>query len=420
MLATMLDWPVHDAERVLESLVDASLLQEPRPSRYRLHDLVRMHARRLPETAPDGAAAARTAALRLILDAARTASDWGPRGFPTGPQPGEAPFANWQDADAWLDAAGGELVDVVGFAAALGEADYACWIAEALCDYFIRQGRYHESQTAVEIALAHVADATDHRMTLALRNCLAYTALHQRRYAQACTWFTEALHLSRHRPNPGEEARALAGLGAVDLSVGEGDRATSHLTGAVVLARRLHNDWVAAIALLTLGLVHQFAGHNEEALTCFADARTHAEAGGRPRMLGKVLSCAADIHLGLSQYGEAKSLLREAIHLVEQVGDTYFCARGLTRLGTAEQGEGDPSAAISLHHQALLKHRLLSPLTEPGYNWLEMDIRSRLGRVYLATGRIQEAREQFQAVVAVHDALAHRPDPALGDWGIHP
>ncbi|MEU1200333.1 BTAD domain-containing putative transcriptional regulator [Streptomyces sp. NPDC005813] len=418
-LATMLDRPLRDAERILESLVDASLLQEPLPSRYRLHDLVRMYARRLAETVPDEAAVARTAVLRLFLNAARAASDWGSSGFPTGPRPGDVPFANWQDADAWLEAAGGELVDVVGFAAALGEIDHACWIAEALCDYFIRQGRYDESQAALEIALAHVDEATDQRMAVALRNCLAYTGLHQRRYGQARTWFTEALHLSRLRPHPGEEARALAGLGSVDLSVGEGDRAASHLTAAVDLARRQCNDWVAAIALLTLGLVHQFAGRNEEALACFAEARTHAEKGGRPRTLGRVLSCAADIHLRLSQYGEAKSLLREVVHLVEQVGDVYFGARCLTRLGTAEQGEGDPSAALALHHQALLQHRLLSPLTEPGYDWLEMDIRSRLGRVYLATGRIREAREQFQAVVAVHDAHARRSDRAMGDWGLH-
>lgn len=198
--AAMLHGPSHATEQILESLVDTSLLQQPRPGRYRLHDLVRMHARHLAEAAPAEAATARTAALRLHLDAARIASDWGSRGFPTGPQPDGATFTTWQEAEAWLDAAGGELADVVGHAAALGEADYACWIAEALVDYFVRQGRYHECQTALEIALDHVDGATDERMALALRNCLGYTAVHQRRYAQARTCFTEALDLGRRRP----------------------------------------------------------------------------------------------------------------------------------------------------------------------------------------------------------------------------
>lgn len=416
--AAMLHGPSHATEQILESLVDTSLLQQPRPGRYRLHDLVRMHARHLAEAAPAEAAAARTAALRLHLDAARIASDWGSRGFPTGPQPDGAPFTTWQEAEAWLDAAGGELADVVGHAAALGEADYACWIAEALVDYFVRQGRYHECQTALEIALDHVDGATDERMALALRNCLGYAAVHQRRYAQARTCFTEALDLGRRRPYPCEEARTHAGLGALDLSVGEGDRAIRHVTTAVDLAKRLRRDWVASMALVILGLAHYFGKRNEEALACFADAYAHAETDGRPRMLGRPLSCAADVHLRLGHYGEAKSSLREAVHLVEQAGDIFLCARSLTRLGTAEQGEGNLSAAMALHHQALAQLQLLSPITEPSYDWLEMDIRSRLGRAYLAAGRVREAGKQFQAVLDVHGSRAHRADGARATEGI--
>ncbi|WP_240797622.1 BTAD domain-containing putative transcriptional regulator [Streptomyces sp. F001] len=404
--ATMLGRPSYDTERVLEHLVDASLLQEPRPGRYRLHDLVRVHARRLAEAAPGEAAAARTAALRLCLDAARIASDWGPGGFPTGPQPAGAPFTTWQEAEAWLDAAAGELTDVVGYAVAHGEADYACWIAEALVDYFVRQGRYHESQTALEIAYAQVDGATDQRMAGALLNCLGYTAVYQRRYKQARTYFTEALELSRRRPEPWEEARTLVGLGALDLSVGEGDRAITQLTPGLDLAKRQRSDWVASMGLVVLGLSHYFERRNEAALACFADAHTHAGTDGRPRMLGRALSCAADVHLRLGNYGEARRLYREAIHLVEQVGDPFLYARSLTGLGTAEQGEGNLGAAIALHHQALRQHRLLSPLTEPSYDWLEMDIRSRLGRAYLATGRVGEARGQFQAVLDVRDRAA--------------
>ncbi|MEV2193649.1 BTAD domain-containing putative transcriptional regulator [Streptomyces phaeochromogenes] len=416
--ATMLDRPSHDTEQILESLVDTSLLQQPRPGRYRLHDLVRVHARHLAETTPAEAAAARTAALRLYLDAARTTSDWTPAGFPTGPRPTGKPFPHWQDAETWLDAAGGELPDVVGHAVALGEADYACWIAEALCDYFIRQGRYHESQTALEIALAHVDEATDRRMAAALRTCLGYTGVDQRRYRQARTCVTEALDLSRRHVDPFEESRALAGLGSLDLSVGEVDRAIAQATAAMALSRQLGNDWVTSMALVILGLAHQYEGRNEEALACFALAQTYAETDGRPRTLGRALTCAADAHLRLGHYGEAKGRFRQAVDLGEQVGDIFLCARSLTRLGTAEQGEGNPSAAVVLHHQALLQHQLLNPLTDPSCDWLEMDIRSRLGHAYLATGRVREAREQFQAVLDVQGARTHRADRARAAEGL--
>ena len=406
--AVMLGRSPHTTEQVLESLVDASLVQEPRPGRYRLHDLVRVHARRLAEAVPAEAAAVRTAAFRLFLDAARVTSDWGVHGFPTGPQPSGVPFADWQEAEAWLDTAGGELVDVVGNAAAHGEADYACWLAEALVDYFVRQGRYHEAQSALEIALAHVDEATDRRMALALRNCLGYTCIYQRRYTQARTCLAEAQDLIRLRPDPHEEARTLGGLGALELSVGDSERAIRHATAAVDLAKRARNNWVASMALVILGLAHYFARRNREALACFTDAHTHAERDGRPRMLGRPLSCAADVHLRLGHHHEARSLLRRAVDLVQQGGDIFLCARSLTRLGTAELGEGNPGAAITLHHQALLQHQLLNPLTDPSHDWLEMDIRSRLGHTYLATGRVREAREQFQAVIDVHAARVQR------------
>ncbi|WP_123965768.1 BTAD domain-containing putative transcriptional regulator [Streptomyces sp. TLI_185] len=406
--ATVLGRSARDTERMLESLVDTSLLQEPRPGRYRLHDLVRVHARRLAEAVPDEAAVARTAALRLFLDAARVASDWGPNGFPTGPEPGRTPFAGWQDAEGWLDSAGNELVDVVGYAAANGAADYACWLAEALCDYLVRQGRYHECQTALEIALGHVDEATDRRMDIALRNCLGYTGVHQRRYRRAQALITEALDLGRRRHHPLEESRSLILLGTVDLGLGQSDLAISHTSAGLSLSRHLGNDWVCAMALFTQGLTHQFEGRNEKALACYAEARAHAEAIGRPSALGRILSCAADIHLRLGQYGAAEKLLRQAVPLVDQVRDIFFCARSLTRLGTAVQGEGGTTAALAFHHQALLQLQLLSSLTEPGYDWLEMDIRSRLGQAYLALGRLPEAQRQFQTVIAVREDYVRR------------
>ncbi|MEV6169354.1 BTAD domain-containing putative transcriptional regulator [Streptomyces sp. NPDC051954] len=409
--ATMLGRPSYDTERVLESLVDASLVQEPRPGRYRLHDLVRVHARRVAEAVPDEAATARRAALRLYLDAARITSDWGTVGFPTGPQPAETPFRNWQDAEAWLDTAGGELPDVVGHAVALGEFDHACWIAEALCDYFVRQGRYHEAQTALEIALGHVAEATDPRMALAVRNCLGYTRIYQRRYGEARALCTEVLHSSRRHAYPGEGARALTGLAATALSLGQGKEAISYVTTSADLCRRRHDAWLATMALLIQGLAHQYEQQNEAALASFAEARTHAEMVGRPQMLGWVLSSAADVHLRLGRCGEAKRLLRQAVDLLERGGDIFHLARSLTRLGTAEQGEGDLSAATAFHCLALEQHQLLSPLTEPAYDWLEMDIHSRLGLMYLAAGRIDRAREQFQSVLEAHDARTRREAP---------
>ncbi|MFD3477863.1 tetratricopeptide repeat protein [Streptomyces sp. NPDC058695] len=181
----------------------------------------------------------------------------------------------------------------------------------------------------------------------------------------------------------------------------------------MALSRRLGDDWAAAMAHLVQGHAHQIAGRDEEALACFAAACTHAEAGGRQHMLGRVLSLAADAHLRLGNHGEARHLLRQAVHLGEQCGDVFFCARSLTRLGTVEQGEGDPRAALAFHRLALELHESLSRVTEPAYDWLEMDIRTRLAHANLATGSAHEAHRQFKRVLDVYEARKRRKAQGL-------
>ncbi|MEU9058571.1 AfsR/SARP family transcriptional regulator [Streptomyces sp. NPDC048430] len=409
--AAMLGRPHGGAEQVLEGLVDTSLLQQHRPGRYRLHDLVRVHARRLAEASRTEAGAARTAALRLYMDAGRIASDWGVGGFPTGPQPAEAPFTDWKDATIWLDSAGGELSDVVGHSAALGEADHACWIAEALTDYFIGRGRYHECQTTLEIALAHVDGATDPRMSPALRNCMGLTCMYRARYQEAFTWLSQARDLSRQRADRHEEARALVGLGAfggpATLGLGAGrvdhDRAASRLTEALELAQQVGDDWLVAMALGTLGFIRHHQGRSEEAVDCFRTAHARGRAIGRPRVISRALITVVDLHLALSTR-DARVLLRRLAVLVEQAGDLRLHTALLARLGTAAHDEGNLSLAATLCLQALAQLRTPSSPGEPDNTRLEMDVRCRLGRTYQAAGKIFEARQQFRAALALPGA----------------
>lgn len=229
--------PGRRPRRLLEDLVDASLLQQPHPGRYRLHDLVRAHARRLATEAPEEAAGYRTAVLDLYTAAGRIAGDWGPDGFPTGSgTTGPAPFPGWREASAWLKAAGGELVDVVAYAAAAGRFDHACWIAEALVDPLVHQGRYPECRAVLELALPCADLAEDRRMPSALRNCMGMVDIYQGRFPQARTWFTEALRLGRGQDDLREQARAVAGMGAAEWILGDVEEALAHLGEAVELA----------------------------------------------------------------------------------------------------------------------------------------------------------------------------------------
>ena len=114
------------ARRHLDGLYDQYLLTEPAPGRYRLHDLLREHARALADAGDPADAGA--AAGRLLNYYVHTAAAAGqhiatrhiPVGrAPSGEPPAVAPrLSNAGQASAWLDAERANLHAAAGYAAA--------------------------------------------------------------------------------------------------------------------------------------------------------------------------------------------------------------------------------------------------------------------------------------------------------------
>ncbi|MFB7543079.1 BTAD domain-containing putative transcriptional regulator [Streptomyces zaomyceticus] len=403
-LAAMLGGSRDEAEDVLEDLVDASLVQQPHPGRYRLHDLVRAHARRVAGEAPEEAAADRDAVLRLYTAAGRLASDWGPGSFPsltTGPAAAGSSFAGWREASAWLSSVGGELVDVVAFAAAGGHADHAGLLAEALVDHLAGHGHHHECRAALDLALVCADAATDRRLPAALRNCMGLLDVYQGRFRQAGSWFAEALRLGRAGGEPREEARAVAGTGIVQGQLGKTEEALSALDKALRLADGLADDWLAGVSHCNIGaLLHQ-QGRHELALRHYHSALALAEKNGRPRTISSTLCFVAEIELALGRNEVATSRLREAVGLADEVENLPLRAATLSRLAAAEHTRGNLRSAVDLHQEAL------STLTPQTSTWLEMGVRIRLGGAYAAAGRHTDAQREFRAALSLPGARDH-------------
>lgn len=412
-LAALLDWTPLDAERTLESLADASLLQRVTADRYRLHDLVAAYARRVAAASPDEAAAARRGVFRLYVRVARRSSDWGISSFPTGPQD-PSPFADWEEAATWLDAAGGELLDVIGQAAAAGHVDEACWIAEGLVDHLTRQGRFHECRTALEMLLPVAARAGDRRMDSALHTGLGVMYGLQGRYRQARTHFTEALDISRRAGDPHEQVRAAAGLGTFANLEGRIAESMTHFAEVARLAEALeHDDWLMGSVMTRAGDMHHQLGEYDKAHDRYLEAIARAEKSGSPRLHGKTLLRLGGLQLDLGRPAEAVGTFGKAEDLARRLGDVPLHSAVLGRLATAEAELGNVQAA------AELRRRSRAILNEETGTASEIAIRHRL----LWHGAVAEdlagARDFFERGTALPDADANRAriSRALDDLG---
>ncbi|MFG2226549.1 BTAD domain-containing putative transcriptional regulator [Streptomyces sp. NPDC048644] len=401
-LAALLGWTASDAEHALESLADASLVQQVTVDRYRLHDLVAVYARRVAAAFPDEVAAARSGVFRLYVAAARCAGDWGASSFLTGPQ-GSGPFADWEEATAWLDAAGSELVDVIGQAVAAGRLDDACWIAEGLVDYLTRQGRFHECRTALELVLPAAGQATDRRMASALRTGLGIMYGLQGHYRQARTWFTEALDISRRAGDPHEQARAAAGLGTFANLEGRIAESMTHFAEVAALAGKLeHDEWLTGSVMTRVGDIHHQLGEYDKAYDRYTEAIALAEKAGSPRLHGKTLLRLGGLQLDLGRPADAVGTLGKAEDLARRLGDVPLHSAVLGRLSTAEGNLGNPEAA------AELRRRSRAVLDEQTGTASEIAIRHRLIWHGAAAEDLAGARDFFDRATALPTADANR------------
>jgi tetratricopeptide (TPR) repeat protein len=172
-------------------------------------------------------------------------------------------------------------------------------------------------------------------------------------------------------------------------------------------ALALHTAAVAAAprgseaeVLANLGGVHWWLGSYQEALDCFARARTgHRRCGdreGEARALARV----GVVHERLGDYGAALRHMREALDIYRATGNHHGEGAQLVNLGAVHRRMGDYEESAA--HQ----RRAAAVFAELGDRRLVGYARGNLGAVYGLLGREAEALD------LLHEALRHCRDSA--------
>ncbi|GGO10540.1 SARP family transcriptional regulator [Microbispora rosea subsp. aerata] len=363
------------AGRLIDDLVDAHLLQEPVPGRYRFHDLLRVHA--TAALADEDTGADRDAALTRLLDFyADTAADavdiahprvhpgahsgahsgadaparprpHGDRGRRTAAAPDLRDRAR---AVQWLETELTNLLATAVYAAGNGRPEHALRLSAALHRH-LHTGAHYICARTTHGEAPHPAGDTQ----LAALCGVADLHLMLGQFTQAAGHFGRVLEIARAAGDPVGELNALCGLGHVCRAQGETGAAARYLEHSLRIARACG----------------------------YSDGELNALCG-----LGEV-----DLMLG--RYASAADRFRRALQIAFRIGDRNAQFESLHGLGRVYQGAGHAERALAYHQIALpIAHAL-------GHRADQARALHGLARAYRGLGRRDEAREHWRRALAI-------------------
>jgi transcriptional regulator with XRE-family HTH domain/tetratricopeptide (TPR) repeat protein len=370
--ARLLDRPPLVAWAALERLVDARLLETPRPKRYCFHDLVRLYAReraleRLAE--PTWNAALTRAAELHVAAASRALGLLSPgRSGGTPPAGGDGIPASWADALRWLEDERANLL--AALAQVTPRPDLASLAA-----------RFARVLGALLPALDHWLDlARVGDMTMDLARRTGDVALE----ATACAFLCNAaLKLGRHAD-------------AVDL----GQRGLD-------LHQRTGDPGGQAAILNAMAMVHETLGRHSRALAFYRRASALVEPSGNRRGVAVLLVSIGCILGKLGRYEEGIGSVRAGLNLARELGDRRTEVNGMNELAAVHVRLGLHAHAIRLASAALAVGRTLDLRYAACHSLLI------LGVAHGRLGCYETAMAELRKSAAISLELGHRRNHAV-------
>jgi len=378
------------ARRGLEALYDQCLLTEPAPGQYRMHDLIRAHARALAGR-DDPAGDAEQALARLLDYYQHTAAvaegllAAGARPVPVPAASATVPaavpaLAGGEQALAWCRAERASLLACLDHATRTGQHARVIALTAGLAPLLARDGPYAEAigrHAAAVCAAQQLGDRAG--QATALVN-LATVRRPTGDFAGAQEAAEEALGIRRDLGDRPALATALTILGGVRQLAGDYPGAAADLTEALGICRDVGDRPGQASALREIGGLRLATGDIRGGATALEEALGICrDLGDRPGQ-ARVQCALAEARHWAGDIPGAAADLEEALGICRDLGERRSGAVILIELGEVRRLIGDyPAAAVALEEAVGVCRDLGAA------HALACALRSR-GRLQLATG----------------------------------
>ncbi len=404
-----------DAQRSLDVLARAHLVQRVDAARYGMHDLLRAYAAGLAsaQDTPEAREAALDGLFDHYLATAAAAMDrLHPAEAhlrPTAPET-STPVPDLSDPDAaraWLSTERACLTAMAAHTAAHGRPTHAIRLSQTLYRHLI-SGRHTDGLTihghARDAARLLDDPASEARALLGIGTAHYQLARHE----PARHHLQEALTLFRRADDPTGQARALTNLGLVDERLGRFSTAVAYLEQALTLYRSTGDTAGESIALKNLAHVEGQLGRYDESADHLHQSLALLRRTGNRYLEAHALMDLGTVETRLDRLDEAAVHQEQALALLREVGDGYGEAGALHGLGVVHSRRNRPAQAADCHREALALY------SRNGDRDGEARALNGLGEAARATAQPAEAlTHHTQALTAPRTSAtrANRPEP---------
>ena len=359
--AALIGQPEDAVADALEVLVDAQLLQEPAPDRYRFHDLLRAYAAeraQAEEPAQERDAAARRVLGWYLHTVIAMAGVISPHRYEISAgdlEPGLAPlsFSTVDEALDWCEPERTNLVAATRQAAALGLYDIAWKLPVAALSFFNRRTYFEEWLATHRVALDGARRAGDRRAEAWVLNNLGMAYARQGQEEEGVGYFRQAIDIRREIGDRRGEAQAVNNLAYASLGLKRFDEALEWLHLALDLQRQVGNRFGEGIALNNLGEAFLELGQADEAVGWLGQALAVYREIGAGSAEGDTLNNLGKANAARGQLAEALDYLRQAEETHHDVGDRFGEASDLAYAGEVHSSAGHADEAKQALSRAL-------------------------------------------------------------------
>jgi DNA-binding SARP family transcriptional activator len=397
----------------LDRLIEANLVQvrsvDPAGrTRYRMHDLLRLHATLI------GTPAEREQAiddLTLVLDSSlrwcRRASEALP--FEYFGVPDVLPGTGYEGTEpmtaaaavAWFDAERSSFVHLVRAAAHSGLHDYAWRTAAAWGLYLDMRAGFDEWDESHQIGLASARACGDRRGEAIMLRNLGQLALYRDDWEPAYDALEAAASIFH-------EIGDRLGTGISGIGLGTWQRERGNPDAALPLFTSAMHDFIAvgdangeAVARSATASIYLRRDDLDTAATYLGGAFRLARRLGDPHREAKVRRRMAELHEQQGRNGLAVRQLRTALAIFEGLGDDHCASYTRSNLGQALLALGDEAAARRMLLAAMdIGHRL-------GDRSVEAQSAYHLGELYRKAGHTESARRYLTRAARVYQLVAN-------------